>query len=128
MNAVPPRPCQPQPSSVSTDTTSATISWTSNCYGATAAAVKYSVNCINFSQMQTSTSVRLSDLRPNTPHMCYVYGVDNVGRLGDRAAITFTTRRIRKFMTLLLNERIVYIALILLHDTIQLQRCHYAVI
>ena len=97
------KPCQPISSSITVRNTDVYFSWTgcSRTSGSKVApTVKYLVSCVNVVRIQslTWTTINVYNLCPNKRYLCYVYGIDNLGRLGVGQSFDFTTTKIGKFV------------------------------
>ena len=102
------KPCQPQISPYRHYTsTSVSFSWTGCSRDKVATALEYLVSCANHVQLRTSTTTRVTGLRPNKRYnSCSVSGIDNLGRLGERASFSFTTLKIGKLQYAVLEATV----------------------
>lgn len=93
------KPCAPtQVNATSITRTSAQITWSSGSCSNNrnySTAIQYFIGC-NSQMLTNGCEVTLTGLSPNAQYSCAVHGIDNLGRIGGRADVNFSTCMLSK--------------------------------
>ena len=73
----------------------------------------YFVSCTNEILNYPQSYTFVYNLHPNTQYPCYVYGIDNLGRLSEGADFNFRTDKIGKLLCLFVDLRVCMVLLYL---------------